>query len=191
MTGENAGVAKRKCPSCGSPVSATAQFCRACGARIEGSAAATPAEPAPEDTSGAGAGRPRRKIPLPAIVAGALMAGAVIVIGVIALTGGGDESDDTSTVEATAPTATPEVPSEAPEVPPEPPSAPPGQTGDEQFDQVAIGQTMDEVRAVLGEPEASETDLGGTRECWYFGLSDPDGAHTVCFDQDGLVMQRE
>ena len=180
-----------KCPACGSPISDTAQFCRACGARIEGATAATAAAKAPGPAPSAAEGRPRRKIPLLAILAAGLAAGAVVVIGVVALTGGGGGGGEPSPGETAAPAEAPEVPSGPPEVPPKPPSAAGGQGIDEQFGQIAIGQTKDEVRAILGEPEASRTDLGGTRECWYFGLNEPSGGHTVCFDQEGLVMQSE
>lgn len=61
---------------------------------------------------------------------------------------------------------------------------------DQQSDQVAIGQTMDEVRAILGEPESSRSDLGGTRDCWYWNTTEQQYT-VVCFDQDGLVMQFE
>ena len=118
-----------------------------------------------------------------AMLAAGFAAVAVVAIGVVALTGGGDDGDEAAPAETT-------TPAEAPTPAPEAADADAAATED-QFSQVAIGQTQDEVRAILGEPEASETDLGGTRECWYFGLSEPGGGHTVCFDQDGLVMQLE
>ena len=64
-----------------------------------------------------------------------------------------------------------------------------GGGGDDSFSQIEIGQSKDEVRSIVGEPEASQTDLGGSRECWYYGLTGE--GHTVCFDEEGLVMQIE
>ena len=59
------------------------------------------------------------------------------------------------------------------------------------FSAVRVGQTKDEVIAIMGQPESSQKDLGGTRECWYYEVSQGSAGHTVCFDQSGRVVQRQ
>ena len=42
---------------------------------------------------------------------------------------------------------------------------------------------------LLGEHEASRSDLGGARDCWYWGLNEWGGRYGSLLRQEGLVMQ--
>ena len=95
----------------------------------------------------------------------------------VAAAGGGD-GDEASAAETPEPTQAP-----APEG-----AGAAGGVTEEQFSQIAIGQTMNEVRAILGKPDSS-LSVGG--ECWYWGISKGGGKFTaaeVCFDRKGLVI---
>lgn len=55
----------------------------------------------------------------------------------------------------------------------------------ENWSQIAIGDSENEVRSALGEPSDTQTmESGfGSSKCWYWGV----GAYQVCFDDNGVV----
>ncbi len=161
-------------------------------AHVTSSAAAPPpsAVPSPGPPSPGPTGLQRIMRPLPLVMAGV---GLAVIAAVIVLVAGSgdDEAPPTETgappTETTAPPTETTAPAPGPAETPESTGAVGGIVTEEQLSQIAVGQTMDEVRALLGKPEAT-VSVGG--RCWYWGLIKERGKPTaveVCFDRNGIV----
>ena len=60
-----------------------------------------------------------------------------------------------------------------------------------EFLQVRRGVTRDELRALVGKPEAAgSSDVEGVEiDCWYYGVVGATGAFQFCFADDSLVSR--